>query len=122
MIKYTTLGTNDLERSAKYYDALLGELGAKRAFESDRLVAYGTGRDKPMLWIIEPHDKKEATAGNGVMVALDAENNEIVDKVYAKAMELGSPSEGEPGQRAPTFYGAYFRDPDGNKICICKFG
>jgi catechol 2,3-dioxygenase-like lactoylglutathione lyase family enzyme len=122
MIKYTTLGTNNLERAAKYYDALLSELGAKRAFESDRLVAYGTGRDKPMLWVIEPHDKNEATVGNGVMVALDAENREIVDKVYAKAMELGSPSEGEPGERAPTFYGAYFRDPDGNKICICRFG
>lgn len=122
MIAYVTLGTNDLERATKYYDDLLSVIGAGQAFNTDRSVAWGTAPGAPMLSIMKPFDGNDATVGNGVMVAIAAGSRENVDKVYAKAMELGSPSEGEPGERAPTFYGAYFRDPDGNKICICKFG
>ena len=122
MIAYITLGTNDLARAAAYYDTLLAEMGAGQAFKTDRLVTWTTGQGSPMLGVIEPFDEKKATPGNGVMVALAADSRETVDKVYAKAIELGSPSEGEPGERAPTFYGAYFRDPDGNKICIAKMG
>ena len=122
MLAYITLGTNNKEKALAFYDAVLGEMGAKRFFANDRLQFYGVGPGKPMIAIGDPWDKGEATVGNGVMPALAVDDRAMVDKVYAKAMELGAPSEGEPGERMPTFYGAYFRDPDGNKICVCKLG
>ncbi|MCA8902781.1 MAG: VOC family protein [Hyphomonas sp.] len=122
MLAYVTLGTNNKEKALAFYDAVLGEMGAKRFFANDRLQFYGVGPGQPMLAIGDPWDKASATCGNGVMPALAVDSTEMVDKVYAKAIEMGAPSEGEPGNRMPTFYGAYFRDPDGNKICVCKLG
>jgi catechol 2,3-dioxygenase-like lactoylglutathione lyase family enzyme len=101
---------------------VLGEMGAKRFFANDRLQFYGVGPGQPMIAIGDPWDKGAATVGNGVMPALAVDSNEMVDKVYKKAIEMGAKDEGEPGNRMPTFYGAYFRDPDGNKICVCKLG
>jgi predicted lactoylglutathione lyase len=76
-----------------------------------------------MLAVCTPWDEKEATVGNGVMVALDAGSPEVVQKVYAKAMELGGTDEGEPGPRGDAgFYGGYFRDLDGNKLVAFTFG
>ncbi|NQY96254.1 MAG: VOC family protein [Henriciella sp.] len=122
MLAYVTLGSNDTDRAVAFYDAVLAELGAKRFFDNGRMHFYGTAPGQPMLAIGGPYDEAEATCGNGVMPALGVADTETVDRVYAKAMELGAPSEGEPGQRMPTFYGAYFRDPDGHKICVCKLG
>ncbi len=116
MIGYVTLGTNDMERAGKFYDALLGELGAKRMMDSDRFVAWGTGPGTPMLCIILPFDEKDASVGNGVMVALNAESREQVDALHEKALELGGTDEGAPGPRGDGFYVAYFRDLDGNKL------
>ncbi|MGE4617556.1 MAG: VOC family protein [Gammaproteobacteria bacterium] len=116
MIGYVTIGTNDIDRAAKFYDALLAEMGAKRAMEMDRLVAWSDGEGATMLMIIKPADGNPAVAGNGNMVALHAGSNDKVDLLYAKAMSLGATDEGEPGVRAGTFYGGYFRDPDGNKL------
>ncbi len=116
MIAYATLGTNDIDRAGKFYDALLGELGAARAMENDRLVAWATAPEQPMFIIIKPFDEKPATAGNGSMVALGAENPAAVDRLHAKALELGGADEGAPGVRADTFYIGYFRDLDGNKL------
>ncbi|MGB3627099.1 MAG: VOC family protein [Henriciella sp.] len=122
MLAYVTLGSNDVEKAKAFYDALMPELGASRFFDNGRLYFYGTGPGQPMLAIGGPYDEQAATCGNGVMPALAAKDNETVDRVYKKAIELGAKSEGEPGNRMPTFYGAYFRDPDGNKICVCKLG
>ena len=122
MLAYVTLGSNNTEKAVEFYDAVLAEMGAKRFFDNGRLHFYGTAPGQPMLAIGGPYDEASATCGNGVMPALGVADNETVDRVYAKAIELGAPSEGEPGQRVPTFYGAYFRDPDGHKICICKLG
>lgn len=122
MLAYVTLGSNDVEKSLAFYDQLMPLLGAQRIFDNERLYFYGTGPGAPMFAIGGPYDEKAATCGNGVMPALAAADKETVDKVYTKAMELGASDEGEPGQRMPTFYGAYFRDPDGNKICVCKLG
>lgn len=122
MLAYVTLGSNDTERALKFYDVVLAELGAKRFFDNGRLYFYGTEPGHAMLAIGGPYDEASASCGNGIMPAIAAPDNESVDRVYAKAIELGAPSEGEPGQRMPTFYGAYFRDPDGHKICICKLG
>ena len=116
MIGYVTLGTSDIERAAQFYDALLGELGAKRLMSSERFIAWGTGPGTPMLSIILPFDEKEATVGNGVMIALNAESREQVDALHKKALELGGTDEGAPGPRGDGFYAGYFRDLDGNKL------
>lgn len=122
MLAYVTLGSNDIPKALEFYDALFAELGAKRLFDNDRLYFYGTGPGQPMVAVGGPYDEKAASCGNGVMAALSAPDKETVDKVYAKAMELGAVDEGGPGQRMPIFYGGYFRDPDGNKLCVCKLG
>ena len=118
MIGYATLGTNNKEKAAKFYDALLGTLGAKRVMEMDKLIAWGTGPSAPMLMIIKPADGKSATVGNGVMVALAAKDKAEVDATYAKAIALGAKDEGAAGPRGDNFYGGYFRDMDGNKLCV----
>jgi predicted lactoylglutathione lyase len=123
MIGYVTLGTNDMERATKFYDALLGELGAKRFGGSERMQLWSAGPGKPLLAVCTPHDEKQATVGNGVMIALDAGSREAVDRIYAKAIELGASDEGPPGQRGDgSFYGGYFRDLDGNKFVAFLMG
>jgi predicted lactoylglutathione lyase len=116
MVGYITLGTNDMATSAKFYDALLGTIGAKRLMDSERFVAWGTGPGAAMLSIIKPHDKQPATPGNGVMVALQVDSKEKVDALYKKALELGAKDEGAAGPRGAGFYAGYFRDLDGNKL------
>ncbi|WP_321395127.1 VOC family protein [Emcibacter sp.] len=118
MIGYVTLGTNKFEKAAKFYDELLSLYKAGRAIESDRLVAWATGPGSPMVAIAKPWDGKPATVGNGTMISLAAANSAQVDELYAKALELGGSDEGAPGERIPGFYGAYFRDLDGNKLCV----
>jgi catechol 2,3-dioxygenase-like lactoylglutathione lyase family enzyme len=121
MIGYVTIGTNNFEKSKTFYDGVLAELGGKRTMTGERMQGYGT-KGGAMLAVCKPYDQKPATPGNGTMVALSAESRELVDKTYAKAMASGATDEGAPGLRGDTFYGAYFRDPDGNKICIFKMG
>ena len=116
MIGYVTLGSNDLEKSAAFYDALLGEIGAKRIMEGDTFIAWGSAMDKPSLGVIKPFDGETATVGNGTMIALACDKPETVDKLYNKAMELGAKDEGPAGPRGDQFYAGYFRDPDGNKL------
>ena len=122
MIGYVTLGTNDLERGTAFYAALLGEIGAKEVMKNGRMVMFGTERGAAMLGVCTPYDEKDATAGNGTMVALSVGSQEAVQKVYAKAIELGATDEGEPGLRGGNFYGGYFRDPDGNKLVAFTMG
>lgn len=116
MIGYVTLGTSDLARAAKFYDALLGEIGAGRFMESEKFIAWGTGPNAPGLGLIYPHDGNAATVGNGVMVALIVDSAEKVDRLYKKAIELGATDEGPAGPRGEGFYAGYFRDLDGNKL------
>jgi catechol 2,3-dioxygenase-like lactoylglutathione lyase family enzyme len=118
MIGYVTLGTNDLPRAATYYDALLAEIGAKRTWEYERGIGWGQSASGTSLGIMKPFDGKPATVGNGVMVALQVDSKETVDRVCRKALALGSQDEGPAGPRSPTFYSAYFRDPDGNKLSV----
>ena len=116
MIGYVTLGTNDMEASAKFYDDLLGEMGAKRFMENDSFIAWAIDPSKPALSVIKPNDGGEATIGNGVMVAIACDNPETVDKLYNKAISLGARDEGPAGPREGNFYAGYFRDLDGNKL------
>ena len=116
MIAYTTIGTNDLPRAAAFYDALLAEVGAGRAMDMGRLIAYAAGEGQAMFAICLPENGQSATAGNGTMIALAAENPAAVDRLHAKALELGATDEGAPGVRGDMFYIGYFRDLDGNKL------
>lgn len=118
MIGYVCLGTNDLPRAAAFYDALLAEIGAKRLWEFDRGIAWGTAQDKPSLAIMTPFDGKSATVGNGVMVAFGVDSREKVERVHKKALELGGADEGAVGPRGDNFYAGYFRDLDGNKLDV----
>jgi predicted lactoylglutathione lyase len=124
MIGYITLGTNDLERAARFYDELLAEIGAKRRMTDERMLGWGTDAQSTLFSVIKPFDGEEATVGNGVMIALDVQTPEKVEKVYLKAMALGATDEGHPHDRGSTmgFYGGYFRDLDGNKLVAYCLG
>jgi len=128
MIGYATVGTNDIDKARAFYDALLGEIGARRVMEfpQNGFTMYGTGGRSPGLAVTRPYDGNEARPGNGAMVALVMDAREKVDRLHAKALELGGSDEGPPGVRGEegerAFYGAYFRDLDGNKLCTFCVG
>lgn len=123
MIGYVTLGTNDLGRAAAFYDELLALLGARRFMgEEGHFIAWAVSPDAPALSVTRPFDGQAATAGNGTMVALAVDSPDLVDKVYAKAIELGGADEGPAGPRGDEgFYAGYFRDLDGNKLNVFCF-
>jgi predicted lactoylglutathione lyase len=116
MIGYVTLGTNDREKSAKFYDALCGELGVGRMMENEQFIAWGKHGGGADIGITKPFDGNAATVGNGVMVALEAKDEAQVQKLYDTALANGGTCEGPPGDRGGGFYAGYFRDPDGNKL------
>ena len=128
MIGYTTLGSNDIDKALVFYDGLIGAMGGKRLMtmpDARGFTLYGAGQGKPMLAVTKPYDGGLATPGNGTMVALAAETRGQVDALHAKALELGGSDEGAPGVRGDfggEFYGAYFRDLDGNKFCAYRIG
>lgn len=118
MIGYVTVGTSYFDKAMAFYDDLLSTIGVARAWTSDRIAAWGVSRAEPALCVAKPHDGNAATVGNGVMVALKFADREQVDAVHAKALALGGQDEGAPGPRGDGgFYGGYFRDLDGNKLC-----
>lgn len=123
MIGYVTLGTNDLARAARFYDAIAAELGTARMMEFERFIAWGTPGGAPGIGLTYPFDGAPASVGNGVMVALAACDRDQVARLHAIALEHGGVCEGPPGLRGDGsesgeegFYAAYFRDPDGNKL------
>ena len=119
MIGYVTMGTNDLERAASFYDQLLAEIGAKRMMETEKFIMWSASPTTPALSVTKPYDGKPASVGNGAMVALIVKAPAQVDAVHAKAMSLGGKDEGAPGPRGSQFYCGYFRDLDGNKLNVC---
>jgi catechol 2,3-dioxygenase-like lactoylglutathione lyase family enzyme len=116
MIGYVSVGTNDIKRAAAYYDHLMAEMGARRIMDFGTFIVWGAGKDKPAFALARPHDRKPATVGNGVMIAFAVDGPATVDALYKKAIELGGTDEGPPGDRGDNYYGAYFRDLDGNKL------
>jgi catechol 2,3-dioxygenase-like lactoylglutathione lyase family enzyme len=126
MIGYVTLGTKNAEAARGFYDGLLGLVGAKRMMEFDSFTLWGSGFDKPGIAVTKPYNGADQHPGNGTMTAIAADDRPAVDKLHAKALELGGTCEGPPGLRGdegPTaFYAAYFRDLDGNKLCAYKMG
>ena len=124
MLGYVMVGTNDIEKSGKFYDKLLAELGAKRNMEADSFISWSGGDETTSFAVIKPNDGNPATPGNGNMMALFAPSTEMVDKVYNLAIELGATCEGPAGPRPdfdPNFYAGYFRDLDGNKMNVFNF-
>ena len=124
MIGYITLGTNDLVRAGQFYDELLAELGAKRVMTDERMLGWSRANGETMFSVIGPFDGEAATVGNGVMIALNVETPENVEKIYQKALSLGASDEGDPHDRGSSmgFYGGYFRDLDGNKLVAYCLG
>jgi len=127
VIGYVTVGSNDLDKSRSFYDALMPVIGAGRIMEfGDNFTMYGTGMGKPGFAVCKPYDGHAATAGNGNMASIACDSRAKVDALYAKAIELGGSDEGPPGVRGDdgpqAFYGAYFRDPDGNKLAAFRIG
>jgi catechol 2,3-dioxygenase-like lactoylglutathione lyase family enzyme len=118
MIGYVTLGVSDMARAEEFYTALLAEVGGKKLMGMDRIKFFGTGPGQPMIAICVPYNEEPQHCGNGNMVAIPGGDAAGVDALYKKAIELGATDDGEPGQRMPVFYGAYVRDPDGNKLCF----
>ena len=116
-IGFVMVGTNDLEKSSKFYDAILTYLKMKRVTVTERYIGYGFSEDDgAKFYITKPHNKENANAGNGTMVALAAESKEAVDKFHKTALENGAVDEGTPGLRSDGNYYGYVRDHDGNKI------
>jgi len=127
MIGYVTLGSNDLASARAYYDALFGSIGAGRLMEfGENFTMYGSAWGKPAVAITKPYNGEAATPGNGNMTAIVMDSRDKVDAFYNKAIELGGSDEGPPGLRGEegpqAFYGAYFRDPEGNKFCAFRIG
>lgn len=116
MIGYATVGTNDFPRASKFYDRLLGELGAKRIMDTERFIVWSASPDRPGFSLVKPHNGQPATVGNGNMVAFAVKEPQQVDRLHTLALELGGTDEGAPGPRGGGFYAAYFRDLDGNKL------
>jgi catechol 2,3-dioxygenase-like lactoylglutathione lyase family enzyme len=110
------LGTSDLERAARFYDAIAAEMGVGRMMEYESFIAWGKPDGGAGVGLTKPFDGNPPTVGNGVMVALQASDRAQVDKLYAIALANGGTDEGPPGERGPGFYAGYFRDPDGNKL------
>ena len=118
VIGFVMVGTNDLEKSSKFYDSILAHLGMKRVTITERYIGYGHSSEDSgvKFYITKPHNKENANAGNGTMVALSAETKEAVDKFHKTALENGATDEGAPGPRSDGNYYGYIRDHDGNKI------
>lgn len=117
VLHHVSLGTNDFERAATFYDAVMAPLGARRITELPFAIAYG--KHFPEFWLGKPLDEKRAGAGNGTHVCFIAASREAVDAFHAAGLEAGGKDEGAPGARpdyGPGYYGCFLRDPDGHKI------
>ena len=122
MIGYITIGTNDMAKAKAFWTELLEPLGAKLIMDMGRIAFLGAGKGSTMLGLCIPYDEKDPSPGNGNMIAIAAGSRAKVDELYARAIALGATDEGAPGERMPTFYGAYFRDLDGNKTVFFQMG
>ena len=122
MYSHVTVGTSDMAGAGAFYDAVLATLGTTSFTEGKHHSGYGEARSA-QFWVLSPFDRQPATSGNGTHVAFLAPDRASVDAFYAAAMANGATDEGAPGLRPhyhPSYYGAYVRDADGNKIqAVC---
>jgi catechol 2,3-dioxygenase-like lactoylglutathione lyase family enzyme len=124
MIGYVTIGADDVEAALPFYDALFEAIGGERK-SFDGWAFYGPKGGEGNVGICKPFDGQPARGGNGIMIALTAPSHDAVKAAHAAALASGGSDEGAPGFRPPdgtSFYGAYVRDPTGNKLCIFNAG
>lgn len=123
MFSHTTLGVADIAAARRFYDPLMEVLGLEQKFADEIWAGWKSPTaDRPLFIITRPYDRQPASAGNGQMIAFLAESGSVVNRCHALAIEHGGACEGEPGLRPDyhkSYYGTYFRDPDGNKLCVC---
>ncbi|MEM8553646.1 MAG: VOC family protein [Pseudomonadota bacterium] len=126
MISHITLGTNDTERAARFYDAVLAPLGFSRLPKPPGLPPAYEVDGMPTLYLYPPEDGRPATWGNGTHIAFCAPTREAVHDFHTAALSHGGTCTGAPGPRpnyGPNYYAAYVRDPDGNKLqAVCYAG
>jgi catechol 2,3-dioxygenase-like lactoylglutathione lyase family enzyme len=117
VIHHVSLGTNDVRRAMAFYDAVLPVVGLRRMSAGERSVNYGVG--DTVFSLETPVDGRPATVGNGVHIAFTAADRGMVRAFHAAALVAGGTDDGAPGLRPEynaNYYGAFVRDPDGNKI------
>ena len=124
MFSHITLGSNDMAKAKAFYDAALAPLGLAVVDNFGDSVAYGQADEaSSRFWVVTPFDGGPASFGNGTHVALLAPSRAAVDAFHAAALANGGSDEGAPGLRPQymeNYYGAYVRDPDGNKLqAVC---
>jgi catechol 2,3-dioxygenase-like lactoylglutathione lyase family enzyme len=125
MIGYVTIGADDLDAATRFYDALFGAVGGERKSFEGGWAFYGPKGGEGNVGICKPFDGQPARAGNGIMIAFAAASQDAVKAAHAAALAHGGSDEGAPGYRPPDgtqFYGAYVRDPTGNKLCVFNAG
>lgn len=121
MIGYVTIGALDTSAALPFYDGVLDAIGYERKFVDGGWAGYGPKGGDHDVYVCPPHDGQAARAGNGIMIAFKAPSEDAVRAAYGAGMANGGSDEGPPGFRPPdatSFYGAYLRDPTGNKLCV----
>lgn len=123
MIGYTMVGTRDLKRAIGFYDPIFEEMGVAKAWRDDQVASWGDEDNKanPKFFIGYPFDGEKASVGNGTMTAFLINSTSKIDRLYEIAIDQGGSDEGKPGfrpQYGESFYAAYIRDPDGNKLAF----
>jgi catechol 2,3-dioxygenase-like lactoylglutathione lyase family enzyme len=125
LLSHVHIGVTDFARAFAFYARVMEALGFPLKFAEPENAWAGwkpPDAERPLFLIGAPFNGEAATSGNGQMIALMASSRVVVDQCYAAALDAGGTSEGAPGLRPhyhPNYYGAYFRDPDGNKLCVC---
>jgi lactoylglutathione lyase len=128
MFSHIFTSVSDFERAFAFYSGVLKDLQLELRFhEPDKPWAgwHPTGGGRPLFVISKPFDGLPHHPGNGQMVAFAAKDRSVVRTAYQTALRLGGSCQGEPGLRAayhPNYYGAYFRDTEGNKVCVVSHG
>jgi catechol 2,3-dioxygenase-like lactoylglutathione lyase family enzyme len=120
MFAGTCIGSTDLDLAGRFYDAVLASVGMHQADRNDSEIGYAGKSGQIDFWVLTPFNGEPATSGNGSQVMFKALSHQQVDDFHASALQLGGSCDGAPGPRnySPGYYGAYCRDPDGNKLHV----
>ena len=119
MIEFAMVGTNDLDKAIKFYDALLQVIDLQRTVTNEKYAGYSSKKNSGNIefYVTNPVNKEKATYGNGTQISFVVDSKETVDNFYNLGIKLGGKNEGAPGIRSDDYY-CYIRDLDKNKICV----